>query len=89
MKISVSVCGRFHAFNLAQQLLKKDLLCQLTTSYPKFEVAKYGIPKYLVNSIFVKEILERSWSNLPVFIRKLFKPHYFILQTYDLLAFFQ
>jgi len=44
MKVSVSVLGRFHAFYLAQQLLKREALCRLLTSYPRFEVINYGIP---------------------------------------------
>jgi hypothetical protein len=45
MKATISVGGRFHAFYLAQQLLKRGYLNKLITSYPKFEVIKYGIPK--------------------------------------------
>ena len=60
MRVAISIGGRFHLFNLAQQLLKRNALSQLITSYPKFEVAKYGIPKSLVSSVMRKEILERD-----------------------------
>ena len=38
MKISIIVGGRFHAFNLAEQLNQKNYLKQLITSYPKFYI---------------------------------------------------
>ena len=56
MKVVITVPGRFWLFNLAQQLLKRGYLEQLITSYPKFEVKKYGIPKEKINSILIKEI---------------------------------
>jgi len=86
MKVVVSVPGRFHLFNLAQQLLKRGYLEQLITSYPKFEVKKYGIPKDMVSSILIKEILFRSWWNLPEFLKNLYNPLYFIHQIFDKLA---
>ena len=36
MKIAIIVGGRFHAFNLAEQIEKKKLLYKLITSYPKY-----------------------------------------------------
>jgi len=86
MKVVVSVPGRFHLFNLAQQLLKRGYLEQLITSYPKFEVKKYGIPAEKVSSILIKEILFRSWWNLPEFLKNLYNPLYFIHQIFDKLA---
>ena len=38
MKVSILVGGRFHAFNLAQQLQKRNYLEQLVTSYPKIYI---------------------------------------------------
>ena len=69
VKVAISVPGRFWLFNLAQQLLKRGYLEQLITSYPKFEVKKYGIPKEKVSSILIKEILFRGWHKLPGFLR--------------------
>ena len=40
MKISIIVGGRFHAFNLAQQLNNHGCLNQLITSYPKNFIKK-------------------------------------------------
>ncbi|MFB6212410.1 MAG: glycosyltransferase family 1 protein, partial [Candidatus Magasanikbacteria bacterium] len=59
-KVTISVGGRFHAFNLAHQLTKRGHLQNLITSYPKFETVKYGVPKSKIDSILIKEILERG-----------------------------
>lgn len=86
MKVTISVQGRFHLFNQAQQLLKASHLQRLITSYPKFEVVKYGIPTDKVRSIVIKEILERSWTNLPPFLRRIYNPQFFISELFDKLA---
>lgn len=86
MKISISVGGRFHLFNLAQQLLRRGYLSQLITSYPKFEVAKYGIPRHLVSSVIIKEIMDRGWRHLPGFLRNAYNPQYLIHETFDRIA---
>lgn len=83
MKVSISVIGRFHLFDLARQLLKRDCLNQLITSYPKFEVLKYGIPKDKINSIISKEIFQRSWEKLPRLLKNLYNPQYFIHKMFD------
>ena len=86
MRVVLSVPGRFHLFNLAQQLLRRDYLLQLITSYPKFEVQKYGIPPNKVSSLLIKEVLERSWRHLPAFVQRLYNPQYAIYQSFDQLA---
>ncbi|MDP3052552.1 MAG: glycosyltransferase family 4 protein [bacterium] len=86
MKIAISVPGRFHLFNLAQQLLKRDYLSQLITSYPKFETKKYGIPPGKVSSILIKEIMFRGFQNLPQFLQNVYNPHYLISEIFDKLA---
>ena len=64
MKISIIVGGRFHAFNLAQQLNKHDCLSQIITSYPKNFVNKnYGVDKDKINSVLLKELIQRSFIN--------------------------
>ena len=83
MNITISVGGRYHAFNLAQQLLKRNYLGRLITSYPKNEVIKYGIPKKKIASILLKEIMERGWRTLPAFIRRNYDPQYLIHEVYD------
>ncbi len=86
MDIIISVGAKFHAFNLAQQLLKRGYLKRLITSYPKFETAKYGIPKSKVRSIIIKEILFRGWNKLPGFLKRIFDLQFFIFELFDKLA---
>ncbi len=86
MKLTISVGGRFHAFYLTQQLLKRGYLEKLITSYPKFEVVKYDIPRDKIESILIKEILQRGWSKLPSFVKNLYNPQYLINAIFDRLA---
>lgn len=58
-KILVSVLGRFHAFDLAQQLNKAELLYKLNTSFPKFKVKEWGIDSAKVNSNLYIELFRR------------------------------
>lgn len=86
MKVTISTIGKFQLFNLAQQLLKRDYLARLISSYPKFEVVKYGIPRWQARSIVSKEILQRGWSRLPAFMRNVYNPTYAIHELFDILA---
>ena len=63
MKIAIVVGGRFHAFNLAEQLNYKGYLNQLITSYPKFYIKKnFNISSDKVKTIISKEIFSRIIS---------------------------
>ena len=86
MKVVVSVGGRFHAFNLAQQLLPHGALERLITSYPGFEVRKYGIPLDKVRSHPIKEIIYRGWERLPRCLAERYNPQYLTHELYDYLA---
>jgi glycosyltransferase involved in cell wall biosynthesis len=66
MKVAISVWGRFHAFNLAQQLQKRGHLDRLISTYPAFAITKYGIDSKLIYSIWHLELLFRCWQRLPV-----------------------
>lgn len=83
MKVVVSVGGRFHAFNLAAELEKRSALARLITSYPKFEVVKYGIPREKVCSKIAKEIIERMWARAPGALKRAFDPSFVIHELYD------
>lgn len=84
MKITISVAGRFHAFYLARELLMRGYLERLITSYPKFEVAKYGIPRNLVRSVLIKEVMQRGWDRLaPGIVKRRFNSSYLIAEVYD------
>jgi glycosyltransferase involved in cell wall biosynthesis len=86
MRVIISVGGRWWAFNLAQQLLKRDYLKFIITSYPKFITRKWGLPDEKVKSIFIKEILERGWRKLPQFIQNIYNPQFFLCDLFDKLA---
>ncbi len=86
IKACVSVKGRFHAFNLAQQLVKKGMLNQLITSYPKFEVVKYGIPRKFVSSIISNELLSRCLYKLYPRLKRVWDPRFFLCEYFDHLA---
>jgi len=86
MKVIISVGGRWHAFNLAQQLLKRDYLKFIITSYPRFITRKWGLPDNKVKSVFIKEILERGWRKLPQFIQIIYNPQFFLCDLFDKLA---
>ncbi|MCX7697940.1 MAG: glycosyltransferase family 4 protein [Candidatus Goldbacteria bacterium] len=86
MKIIISVGGRFHSFNLAEELLKHDALKFIITSYPKFITRKWNLPDDKVKSIFIKEILERAYRKLPMFLQNLYNPQPFICDLFDKLA---
>jgi glycosyltransferase involved in cell wall biosynthesis len=60
IKISILVGGRFHAFDLAEQLQKYNCLHQLVTSYPRWKVLKsFNIEKRRIVTIVLKELIER------------------------------
>ncbi len=83
IKAIISVGGKWHAFDLAEQLEKRGLLKRLITSYPKFKTREYNIPDIKVKSIVIKEILTRAYGRLPLYIRNIFDPQFFIHNTYD------
>jgi glycosyltransferase involved in cell wall biosynthesis len=83
MKVSVSVPGRFHAFYLARFLKDKDLLGQLFTTYPRFEVLKYGIPASFVSSRVSQEVLARASFKVPRALRLGWNPQHFWARSFD------
>ncbi len=83
MKIVISVPGRFHAFNLAKELLKHNYLEKLITSHPKASTRRWGIPDNFVESVIIKELIERGYRKLPYSIKKLYDPFYLIRESLD------
>ena len=69
MKISLYIRGRACTFEIARGLYKNDMLNFLITSYPKFIVNKYKIPKKKIKSVFSLEIFYRFMKK----INKIFK----------------
>ncbi|MBD1933046.1 MULTISPECIES: glycosyltransferase family 4 protein [Cyanophyceae] len=69
MKVTISVFGRFHAFYLAQKLQKRCYLKRLISTYPTFEITKYGIDSALICSLWYLEIMIRAWRRVPNTLR--------------------
>jgi glycosyltransferase involved in cell wall biosynthesis len=64
-KVTVSVPGRFHAFDLAAQLHHRGMLRRLITPYPAFKAMEWGIPRNKICSILPIEVMKRLWARLP------------------------
>ena len=65
MSVTISVNGRFWAFDLAEQLQKRGHLRRLITTYPYFVVRKWGIPRRQVVSLWPLEIFNRVIKKVP------------------------
>lgn len=78
--------GRFHAFDLAKQLQRASGLTQLMTTYPKYAVEKFGLPRNLVTSCPWQEAFKRGWWKLPQGIRSKWNSQYFLSSSFDRFA---
>mgnify|MGYP001793461514 CR=1 FL=1 len=65
MKVTVSVLGRFHAFNLAHQLQKRNSLDALNTSYMYPVVRRFGVDRKFVHSLGYLDVLARCLKKSP------------------------
>lgn len=81
MKISIIVGGKFHAFNLAQQLELRNCLSEIITSYPSLSLKDYGILKPKIKSIIIKEVLMKIFSKFS-FIEKFFNYENFLCEMF-------
>ena len=64
MNVSIIVGGRFHAFNMAEELDKNGYLKEIITSYPRFYVTKnFNIKHNKIIPLPLKEIISRSFIN--------------------------
>lgn len=59
LKIAIAVHGRFHAFDLARALIARGHQVTLLTNYPKWAVARFGIPQENVLSYWRHGVLIR------------------------------
>jgi glycosyltransferase involved in cell wall biosynthesis len=86
MRVTVSVGGRFHAFDLAAQLHKRGYLCALITSYPAFKAKQWGLPGEKLSTVISNEILSRAFQRLPLDAVTRAKLQYCLAERYDRLA---
>lgn len=59
MKIAIVVHGRFHAFDLARELIQLENKVILITNYPKYWPARFGVPAENVQSNVAHGIVTR------------------------------
>lgn len=86
MKVSISVGGRFHAFDLAKQLNHQGHLSRLITSYPKFKAREWGLKNDQITSILSHELLNRGLSRASTWTDSKFNPQYWLCKRFDRLA---
>lgn len=83
MQVTLSVGGKFHAFDLARELERRCHLQTLITSYPKYLPVRYGIRGEHIRSFPAKEVLQRSWALLPAWVRGSVNPYPFLHEVFD------
>lgn len=83
MKVTISVRGRFHAFYLAQQLQARGHLHRLITSYPRFEVRRYGLADSQLTAMPAHEAASRAWAQLPDTVQRAWNAQAFFCNTFD------
>ncbi len=62
LKIAIVVHGRFHAFDLARELLKRGHEVILFTNYPKYVAGKFGIPRINTRTFLLHGVLSKIGS---------------------------
>jgi glycosyltransferase involved in cell wall biosynthesis len=65
VKVTISVLGRFHAYELAAELQRHRALHRLFTSLPKSVAARFGIAPASVQTNVIPEILKRTMARFP------------------------
>jgi glycosyltransferase involved in cell wall biosynthesis len=83
VKVNIAVYGRFHAFNLAQQLEDRNILNKIITTYPTFKAMEFGISSHSIQSLIYFELLSRSWSKLSTFFKNDINLQLFWLEWFD------
>ncbi len=74
MRVAISVAGKYHAFELARQLWRRNCLEQLITGYPGFTAREYRVPADKVISLPLNQLIYRGWNKLPSPVRNLYDP---------------
>lgn len=57
-QVVVAACGRFHLFDQARELYKRNLLKSLITDYPPWYPDRYGVPPEKVKSFLLNGIIK-------------------------------
>jgi glycosyltransferase involved in cell wall biosynthesis len=64
MKIAIAVHGRFEAFDLARELIRRGHVVRLLTNYPRWAVERFGVPSESVRSFWPHGVLTRLVARL-------------------------
>ena len=64
-KYLIATAGKFHHFELAKAIYKKNQLSKIICGYPWFKIKKEGIPKNLVSPFGLIRILRIKVINKP------------------------
>jgi glycosyltransferase involved in cell wall biosynthesis len=64
MKIAIVVHGRFEAFDLARELVRRGHQVRLLTNYPRWAVERFGVPGECVSSLWPHGVLTRVAGRL-------------------------
>jgi glycosyltransferase involved in cell wall biosynthesis len=83
MRVTISVFARYHAFYLAQQLQAYGYLQRLITTYPAFEVRKYGIDQSRIRSLVAHEAISRALRSTSRIFGKEPDLPYFLHESFD------
>jgi len=78
MQVTVGVCGRFHAFDLARELQKHRVLHTLFTSYPVWAVTPFAIDRDRIQSLWPLELARRLWQHFPEPARVAMQPRWLL-----------
>lgn len=82
-KVDISVLGRFHAFDLAQQLHKHGHLNRLISSYPAFVGERYGVPASHFQSFIFWELFRRFLPKAKPLYQSFWNEQFFVSDGYD------
>jgi glycosyltransferase involved in cell wall biosynthesis len=64
MRIAIVVQGRFHAFDMARELLALGHDVRLLTNYPRAAVARFGVPPQYVESLVSHALAARAANKI-------------------------
>jgi glycosyltransferase involved in cell wall biosynthesis len=65
MKVALVVQGRFHAFDLARELVRRGHDVSLFTNYPRWAVERFDVPGVRVYGFWLQGLLSRVNDRLP------------------------
>lgn len=86
MKVIISAAGKWHMYDLARELHKRDALAQLIIPRPKAELAAYDVPLSLVTNRLFTFYLTHAWARLAGPLRSWWNPQFRVFEAHDRFA---